>query len=315
MNLVLLFILGTVWGASYLFIKITLTEVPALTLVAGRLTLAAVVMWAILRLRGLSMPRDRRMWAVYGVMALINAALPYSLISWGEQYIPSGLASLLQATTPIFTVLLAQVLTADERITPTKIAGVIAGFVGVGLSMLPDLRQGVQASLLGELAIIGSSLSYAGSAIYARHRLSGQPPLVSSAGQLTIGMLYMLPTALVIDQPFHISPSPLALAAWLTLTIVGTVVAYLIYFTLIERTSATFVTMVTYIIPINGLILGALALNEQLTPMVIVSLALVLLGVLLVNGTWRLARRTLPEASQVCPPSSASSSMKSRMDG
>ena len=288
MNLLLLFALGTVWGASYLFIKVTVAEVPALTLVAGRLILAALVMWIILRVKGLSMPRERRMWGIFAVMAVINAALPYTLITWGEQYISSGLASLLQATTPIFTVLLAQFLTSDERITPTKISGVIVGFVGVGLLLLPELRQGLQAGVLGQLAVVGSSLSYAGSAIYARSRLAGQPPLVSATGQLTMGMIYMLPFSLLIDQPFHLSVSPRALAAWLALTVLGTVLAYLIYFTLLERTSATYVTMVTYIIPINGLILGALVLDEQLTPTVLLSLALVFLGILLVNGNLRL---------------------------
>jgi drug/metabolite transporter (DMT)-like permease len=291
-NLLLLFILGTVWGSSYLFIKVTVAEVPALTLVAGRLLVAGVMMWVILRAQGLSPPRQRRLWSTYAVMALINAALPYSLITWGEQYISSGLASLLQATTPIFTVLLAQFLSADERITPAKLLGVAVGFVGVGLLILPDLRQGQRASLLGQLAIVGSSLSYAGSAIFARRHLRGQPPLVTATGQLTMGVAYMLPASLIIDRPFDLSPSPRALAAWAALTILGTVLAYLIYFTLIERTSATFVTMVTYIIPINGLILGALVLKEKLTPTILLSLALVLLGVLLVNGSWRLLWRS-----------------------
>jgi drug/metabolite transporter (DMT)-like permease len=287
MNLLLLLILGMLWGASYLFIKVTVAEVPALTLVAGRLAVAAVVMWAILRVQGLSMPRDRRMWRMYAVMAFINAALPYSLISWGEQHITSGLASLLQATTPIFTILLAQFLSSDERITPAKMTGVIVGFVGVGLLMLPDLRQGVQASLLGQLAVVGSSLSYAGSAIYVRNRLRGQPPLVTATGQLTMAAALMVPVSLLVDRPFHLSPSLPALVSWSGLTILGTVLAYLIYFTLIERTSATFVTMVTYIIPVNGLILGSLVLDEELNLTVLGSLTLVLLGVLLVNGTWQ----------------------------
>jgi drug/metabolite transporter (DMT)-like permease len=287
MNLLLLLILGMLWGASYLFIKVTVAEVPALTLVAGRLAVAAVVMWAILRVQGLSMPRDRRMWRMYAVMAFINAALPYSLISWGEQHITSGLASLLQATTPIFTILLAQFLSSDERITPAKMTGVIVGFVGVGLLMLPDLRQGVQASLLGQLAVVGSSLSYAGSAIYVRNRLRGQLPLVTATGQLTMAAALMVPVSLLVDRPFHLSPSLPALVSWSGLTILGTVLAYLIYFTLIERTSATFVTMVTYIIPVNGLILGSLVLDEELNLTVLGSLTLVLLGVLLVNGTWQ----------------------------
>lgn len=284
MNLLLLLILGTIWGSSYLFIKIIVAEVPVLTLVVGRLTLATIIMWGILRAQGLSLPRSQRMWGAYAVLGFLGMAVPYSLISWGEQYISSGLASLLQATTPIFTVILAQFLANDERVTMGKILGVFIGFVGVGILMLPDMRQGLRANLLGQLAIVGSSLCYAGTAIYARSRLRGQHPLVSATGQLTMGMLFILPVSLLVDRPFDLSPSLSALASWLGLTILGTVVAYVVYFTLIERTSATFVTMVTYIIPINGLMLGALVLNEQLDVTVLGSLVLILLGVLMVRA-------------------------------
>jgi drug/metabolite transporter (DMT)-like permease len=282
-NLLLLLILGTIWGASYLFIKIIVAEVPVLTLVAGRLTLATLAMWLILRLRGSSTPRSRRMWRTYAVLGFMGMAIPYYLICWGEQFISSGLASLLQATTPIFTVILAHFLTNDEPITMTKSMGVLIGFVGVGVLMLPELRQGLRADLLGQLAIIGSSLCYAGTAIYARSCLRGQPPLVSASGQLTMGMVYMLPASLLIDRPFDLSPSLPVLASWAVLTILGTVVAYVIYYTIIERSSATFVTMVTYIIPVNGLMLGALVLNESLDVTMLGSLALILLGVLLVR--------------------------------
>jgi drug/metabolite transporter (DMT)-like permease len=283
MSLLLLLILGTIWGSSYLFIKVIVAEVPVLTLVAGRLTLATMIMWGILRARGLSLPRSRRMWGAYAVLGFLGMAVPYSLISWGEQYISSGLASLLQATTPIFTVILAHFLTNDERVTMVKMIGVVIGFVGVGTLILPGLRQGLQANLLGQLAIVGSSLCYAGAAIYIRSRLRGQPPLVSATGQLTMGMAYMLPASLLIDRPFELSPSLLALASWMVLTILGTVVAYVIYFTIVERTSATFVTMVTYIIPINGLMLGALVLNESLDVTMLGSLVMILAGVLLVR--------------------------------
>ena len=138
MNLLLLFILGAIWGTSFLFIKIVVGEVPPMTLVAGRLGLAAAVMWAFLRLRGVSFPRGRRLWGVYAVTGLLNGALPFSLISWGEQYIPSGLAALLQSTTPIFTIILAHFLTHDERFTTKKVLGIVLGFVGVGLLMWPE---------------------------------------------------------------------------------------------------------------------------------------------------------------------------------
>jgi len=283
MDIVMLLVLGSLWGSSYLFIKVIVAEVPPMTLVAGRLLLSASLLWIVLRVSGRSMPRSRSAWGAFAVMGVLNGMLPYSLISWGEQYIPSNLAALLQATTPLFTILLVRLLTAEERLTPTRVAGVLIGFVGVGILMLPDLRQGLRASLFGQLAIVVSSISYAGAAVFARSRLRGQPALVSTTGQMTMGALLTLPLSLLIDRPFGISPSLPAVASWLGLSILGTVIAYVIYYTLIERTSATFVSTVTYIIPINGMILGALVLSESLTPTALVSLGLILLGVLLVR--------------------------------
>jgi drug/metabolite transporter (DMT)-like permease len=237
----------------------------------------------LLLVSGQPIPRGRKLWAIYAVMGLLNGALPYSLIFWGEQTISSGLASLLQATMPIFTVILAHFLSGDERLTWVKAVGVLIGFVGVGVLMVSDLRLGLQANLLGEFAVVISSVSYAGAAIVARGRLRGQPPLVSTTGQLTMGAVWTLPLCLVVDRPFHLSPSLPAVGSWLALTFLGTVVAYLIYYALIERTGATFVSTVTYIIPVNGLLLGALVLGEPLTAILLVSLALILLGVLLVR--------------------------------
>ncbi|MFN2227728.1 MAG: DMT family transporter [Anaerolineae bacterium] len=283
MNLLLLLILGTIWGSSYLFIKVTVAEVPPLTLVAGRLTLAAVILWAVMVASRQAMPRRRSLWGAYTVMGFFSGTLPYVLISWGEQYISSGLAALLQATMPIFTVLMAHFAIREERLTVASVLGVAVGFAGVAVLMLPDLRQGLHASLWGQAAIVASSASYAGAAVYARLRLRGQSPMASTTGQLTMGAVLTLPLALLIDRPFHLSPSPQAWWAWLGLILLGTVIAYIIYYAIIERTSATFVSMVTYVIPVNGLLLGALVLNEALTLNVLVSAALILAGVVLVR--------------------------------
>jgi drug/metabolite transporter (DMT)-like permease len=306
MNLLLLFLLGGLWGTSFLFIKIVVSEVGPLTLVTGRLAMATILMWAILLLRGERPPRSWTRWRGYALLGLLNGALPYSLISWGEQYIPSGWAALLQSTTPLFTILLAHFLTDDDRVTGEKIFGVLLGFAGVGLLMWPEVRGGISASLWGLLAIVGSSVSYAAAAIYARERFGGQSPMVSSAGQFTMGLAFILPLSLALEQPFALAPSWRTLASWAAdgviwshgmallpswpalvswagLAILGTVIAYAIYFYLIQRTSATFVTMTTYIVPINGLILGALLLGESISPTLLISLGLILGGVLLVR--------------------------------
>jgi drug/metabolite transporter (DMT)-like permease len=281
LDLGLLLVLGTLWGSSYLFIKVAIAEVPTLTLVTGRLLLSAVLLWILLRLSGQAIPRNRELWGAFAVMGLLSGAVPWSLIAWGENYISSGLAALLQATMPIFTVILALLLAGDERITPLRAVGVAIGFVGVTILLLPDLRQGLQANLLGQLAIIASSVSYAGATVFARSRLRDQPPLVSTTGQLTMGLVFMLPLTLLVDRPSGLSPSLPAVGSWLALAVLGTVIAYLIYYTLIGRTSATFVSTVTYIIPVFGLFLGAVVLGEPLTLTLLVSLALILLGVLL----------------------------------
>ncbi len=283
MNLFWLLVLSSLWGSSYLFIKVAVAEVPALTMVAARLVMGSLILWGLLWATRRSMPRSRAMWGTYTVLGVLNGALPYSLIFWSEQHISSGLAALLQATMPIFTVILAHFLGRDERLTPVKVLGVVVGFVGVGILMLPDLRQGLQASLLGQVAVVASSMSYAGAAIYARNRLRGQAPLVSTTGQMTMGAVLTLPLSLLVDRPFDLSPSLPVMGSWLALTILGTVVAYLIYYRLLERTGATFVSMVTYITPVNGLILGALVLGEPLTETLLVSLGLILLSVLLVR--------------------------------
>jgi drug/metabolite transporter (DMT)-like permease len=283
MNLILLLILGALWGSSYMFIRVTVAEVPALTLVAGRLLFGAAVLWILVRISGQTMPRSRSLWGAYAVMGFLSGAVPWTLISWGEQYISSGLASLLQATMPLFTVLLAQFLAADEPITWTKVLGVVIGFVGVVILLIPDLREGLHAHVLGQLAVVASSVSYAAAALFARRWLRGQPALLSATGQLIMGAVLMVPLSLVLDRPFHLSPSLAAMASWLALVGLGTVAAYVIYYALIDRTSATFVSTVTYIIPVYGLVLGAAVLGEPVSSLLLGSLGLILVGVLLVR--------------------------------
>lgn len=282
--MVWLLVLGTLWGASYLFIKVIVSEVPALTLVAGRLLLGAGIMWILLLLAGQELPLRGAPWGAFAVMGVLNGAIPYTLISWGELSISSGLASLLQATMPIFTVLLAQWLSEDERLTWVKTGGIVVGFAGVGLLLMSNRSEDMGGNLLGQLAIIGSSVSYATATLFARTHFRGQSPLVATTGQLTVGALVAVPVSLLLDRPFHLNPSMAALGSWLGLTLLGTVVAYVIYYALLQRTSATFVSTVTYVIPVNGLLLGAVVLGEPLSVSILVSLALILIGIALVRS-------------------------------
>jgi drug/metabolite transporter (DMT)-like permease len=240
-------------------------------------------MWVLVPLSGRTIPRKRSLWKSFAVMGILSGALPYVLISWGEQHISSGLAALLQSTMPIFTVVLAHFFGSDERMTFYSVLGVVIGFAGVVILLLPELREGLQASALGQLAIILSSVSYAAASVYARGHLRGQPPLVSTLGQLTTGAVLTLPLALVVDRPFDLSPTLPALLSWAALAILGTVIAYVIYYALIRRTSATYTSTVTFVIPVFGLILGYLVLGEPLTWTLLLSLTLILFGVVLVR--------------------------------
>ncbi len=283
MDYLLLLGLGILWGIAPILAKIVVAEVPVFTLVGARLTLAAAILWLILRAKGLSMPRDRRLWTIYALQGIFNAAVPFCLISWAVHIISGGLAALLQATTPIFTLILAHFFIHEERISATRLFGVMFGFGGVALQMLPTLRQGLHRSIWAQLAVILACILFGAMAIVSRRYLRGQSPWLSATGTLTTGALFLWPFVLLFNRPFSLSVSLPASVAWLALALLGSVVARSLYFTIVNRTSATFVTMVMYILPVTGLITGALLLGEHLSLNLLLSLALILVGIYLVN--------------------------------
>lgn len=275
-----LFLLGAIWGASYLFIKIGVSHIPPLTFVALRLVLAASFSYLLLRLRGL---RLGRAWPTYMAMGVFNGAIPYTLIAWGELHIPSGLAAILTAAAPIFTVLLAHALVAAERLTATRLVGVLVGFAGVGILIGPDALAGLQSSVLGQLAVVGAALSYAVAFVLARRGLQGHSPFASTVGQLVAGSLITVPLALLIEDPARAELALPAVASLLVLALVGTSLAYLLYYWLVARVGAGRTSMVTYIIPFMGVAWGAAVLDERLGWSALAALGLILLGVMTVN--------------------------------
>lgn len=275
-----LFLLAAIWGGSYLFIKIGVADIPPLIFVALRLVLAAAFSHLLLRLRGRKMGRA---WPAYFVMGVFNGALPYTLITWGELYIPSGLAAILTAAVPIFTVLLAHLAVSDEQLTPSRLAGVLIGFVGVGILIGPDALQGLRASVLGQLAVVGAALSYALAIIYGRRALRGESAFASTVGQLTAGAVIMVPVALLLGNPAGTELTWPAVLSLLTLALLGTSVAYLLYYWLLRHVGATQTALVTYLMPFMGVLWGALVLNERLGWNALLALLLILLGVLTVH--------------------------------
>jgi drug/metabolite transporter (DMT)-like permease len=297
-NLLLLFLLAALWGPSFLFIKVAVAEIPPLTLVLGRVAIGASFLLVALLLRRQRLSRDRRIWGYLAVMAVLQNALPWTLLSWGEQSIDSATASILNGTTPIFTIVLAHFLVPGDRLTPAKLTGVLMGFAGLLLLIAPSLADGLRATTLGLVAVTVAAASYAVALVYSRNRLRGLPPLVAPASQLLLATLFMFPLTMAVDQPWTLAaPSTAAVASLLALGIFGTGLAFVVYYRLLEAATPTYISMVTYIIPVFGIILGVLVLDERLTWYSLAGFALILAGVMAVNGVFS-GRRSVPAPAE-----------------
>ncbi|GIK42752.1 MAG: ABC transporter permease [Chloroflexota bacterium] len=289
-NFLLLLVLAALWGPSFLFIKVAVAEIPPLTIVLGRVGIGGFLLYGILRLQGRNLPPLGRVWLHFAFAAIVQNAIPFLLFGWGEQYIDSALAAILNGTTPLFTLLLAHMFTSDDRLTPTKTLGTFIGFSGLALLIGPSLLGGVKATTWGLIAVAVASLCYGIAIVYGRRNLRGLPPLVAPTAQLLLAALFVMPLSLVLEQPFSLAaPSWPALGSLLALGAFGTGLAFLVYYRIMERTSATYVSMVTYLVPVFGVILGVVILNEQLGWNAYLGCALILLGVMIVNGVFRLA--------------------------
>ena len=297
-----LLLLGAVWGASFLFIKIGVAEMPPETFVAIRLVVAALTLLGVLYARGQRMPIRLRVWGDLLFVGIVGTIFPYLLIAWGEVYIPSGTASILNATTPFFSVLLAYVWTHEERLNGLKLLGVAVGFAGVTVAIgIKDLSL-TSAGTLGHLAVLGAALCYALTLIYGRRAFRGMPPLVPAAGQMITGALVLTPLSLALHGVPAL-PSPLALGALLALSVFGTAFAYILYYWLLEHIGATRTSMVTYLTPPFALVYGVFFLREPITGGALLGLGLVIAGILLSNGVIRrpMNRRTTEGHDISCP--------------
>lgn len=285
MEYLYLVLLGSIWGASYLFIKLGGEHVTPLTLVAMRTTIAGVVLFLAMAARREKLPQlNAPIWRWLAVMGVLNSVIPYSLITWGEVYVSSGLAAILVGAMPIFTVLLAHWMTHDEKMTPRKILGVAVGFFGVVILFLPDFLNAAEANLMGGLAIIAAAVSYALAAIYARRHFKGQSHVTVTFGQMVMASSILIPASLLLEHPWTLTPTPLALGAIATLAILGTAIAYLMYYWLIANVGATRTSLVTYISPVIAVFLGVVFLQEYLQWTTIAGLVLIIAGVGLVTN-------------------------------
>ncbi len=286
----MLLALATVWGGSFFFNGIAVRELPVFTVVVSRVALAAILLLGLLRLRGEPMPRDRRVWAAFFGMGLLNNAIPFSLIAWGQTHIASGVASILNAATPLFTVVLAHVLTSDERMTGGRLAGVAIGFAGVAVMIGPDALADLGVHLLAQLMCLAGALSYAFAGIYGRRfHAMGVPPLATATGQVVASSLILLPLALVVDRPWTLPPPSLAtLGALVGVAAISTALAYVLYFRILATAGATNLLLVTFLIPVSAILLGTLFLGEVLLPRHLAGMALIGAGLAAIDGRpWR----------------------------
>lgn len=295
-----LLVLALVWGAAFLFIGVAVKHVPPLTYVWLRLAIAAAAMWAFLRWKGVALDLPRSAWGSIMLLALLNNALPFTLFGWGQTHIASGLASILNATTPIWGVVVAHLFTRDERLTPRKLAGVLLGFGGVALMIGPSLLANIGSSALAQLACVTASLSYAVAAVWARRfRAQGLSPLTVTTGQLTAGAAMMLPLMLLVDQPWTMAMPPLS--AWgsiVALAVLCSAFGYVLYFRLIDSSGATNALLVTLLVPPVAILLGSLFLAEVLAPQDFAGLALIALGLAAIDGRLlKLFRARPPQAA------------------
>jgi drug/metabolite transporter (DMT)-like permease len=297
----ILLALALIWGGAFFFIGIAVRHVPPFTYVWLRLTIAAAGMWTYLRLTRQKAGLPPRVWASILLLAILNNALPFVLIGWGEMYIASGLAAILNATTPIWGVLVAHFLTHDERMNPRKVACVLLGFGGVVVMMGPSLLSSLGTGAVAQLACVMASLVYALAAVWARRfKKMGLTPIGVTTGQLTAGALVMLPMSLIFDRPWAHSAPPLgAWAAIAALALLCTAFAYVLYFRLIETSGATNAMLVTLLVPPVAILLGAMFLGETLAPQDFAGLGLIALGLAAIDGRLvsSVSRRRLRQAA------------------
>ena len=298
------FALACAWGSSYLFIKIGIETLTPLTLVAARVAIGAMVLAVVMRLTRQALPRERRVYGHMVVVALLGIVIPFTLITWGEQTIDSGLAAILTGTVPLFAIILAALVLHDEPITVNRLVGLVVGFAGLVVLTSPSFGSGPGGTLPGVLALIGSSVSYGAAGVYARRTVSDVPPLTNAFLEVGFAALITLALALALDDPFatRIEASTVLSVAWLGL--IGSGLAFLAFFYLLGRWGATRTSLVAYVMPVVGVVLGVIVLRETVSLPVLIGMALIIAGVALANSQFG-QRRLLGRGASAADPAEA----------
>lgn len=287
----LLLALSVLWGGSFFFFKVLAASLPPFTVALGRVGFAAIALNLLLAVRRDWLPTDPRLWGAFAVMGLLNNVVPFTLIVFGETRISSGLASILNATTPIFAVLVAHALTGNEKLSWGKGVGVLCGLAGVVVLVGPGVLSGLgRGDLVGEAACLIASLSYAFAGVYGR-RFKSVAPLKIATGQITASTFVLAPIAGLVDRPWSLPPP--GVEVWLAfagISLLSTALAYVLYFRILAVAGATNLLLVTFLLPISAMTLGALFLGESFGAQALLGMALIGAGLAAIDG--RLAKST-----------------------
>jgi len=277
--------LSILWGGSYLFMKLAVLTVPLFTIVLGRVSIAALALLIVLTISGTGIPKGRRIWLAFFGMGIFNNVIPMSLIVFSQNSISVGLASILNSITPLFTILVAHMTTNDERLTFRKLVGISFGIMGVVMLMGPELVDNFGVAVLGEWACLGAALSYACANTFGRRFVQlGTKPMQTAFGQVVASTVILAPLVIVVDQPWTISdPGFLPVLSILALGLFCTALAYVIYFQILARSGATAIALVTFMIPPSAILMGWLALGEQISSQDFLGLSLIGVGLFSVN--------------------------------
>lgn len=298
----LLLVLGVMWGTSYAFIKLGVETLPTFTLIATRLLIGGVLLWTVVGLARESLPRSPRIYLHLAVMGLINIVIPFILITWAEQSVDSAIAAILNGAVPLIVIVLAALTFHDEPITLNRLVGVVVGYVGVIVLVLPGLAGALGGSeVTGEVALLGSTVAYAIGAVYSRRNIKGLRPMIPAAFQVGFAFLMVTALAFAFENPLGVTWNQDAVLAVVWLGLLGSGVAYLIMFRLLSRIGATATSQLAYLLPVVGIVTGALMFGEQIDARVIGGTGLILGGVTLVNSRYGEGRRLFGRGKPATP--------------
>lgn len=284
----MLIVLSILWGGSFFFTEIALVDLPPLTLVLCRVMIAAIVLWWVVLLRNIAIPRDPKFWGAILIMGALNNLVPFSLIVWSQTHITSGLAAILNATTPLFTLIIAHLATDTEKLNLRKASGVLIGFAGV--VVIIGVPTSSTIGLLAPAAVLLAAFSYGCAGVFGR-RFATTPPILTAAGMTSASSLMLLPLSIIIDQPWHLPvPASCTILAVLAFAILSTALAYILYFAILKRAGASNLLLVTFLIPVSAILLGVGMLDETLMMQHLIGMGVIGLGLAVIDG--RPLRRT-----------------------